>query len=505
MKKNILKIYLLFFLGTLHSFCYNQVNSTEVSNEIVLIFQKCPPDINKIHLPAGNTIGSASDIQYMDSAMTNTRITLQKAPCSDTIVIHTNDNVVEVTHAFNAVDGAKYLFNKGDSVLFTYKENVPFATILNRETSFLESNFDIFMRKEVRKNELSAKYYYYYPFFRKTAKDQKEEIRLRKLERDNVTEEWIHEYKVLDSLHNAGLLPEYVYNYRKNSLVSEINSTCTRDTVFMQYPKIREILGDTVLFAANNDSLLQFSYYRSYLQTAKINNHVKDIKLIKIDNGGSGSYYPNYFVRFDTISNLDFLSAKAKKYFLKIEMEPIFEYGDRNDIEKYCEKYISMTGDSLFVTKLLTDNKMNLNYSDQLLLIDSNNNQTNLHEILEKNKGKVIYIDFWASWCAPCKRSMPDAKLLREEYKNKDVVFVYLAFKDEEEAWKRDEQKLEVNYLSKSYFITNSKTARIIVDWDVRYIPRYLLFNKKGELVHRNAPGPHEKEIREQLDKLLKE
>ena len=44
----------------------------------------------------------------------------------------------------------------------------------------------------------------------------------------------------------------------------------------------------------------------------------------------------------------------------------------------------------------------------------------------------------------------------------------------------------------------------MIIDLKVGTIPRYLLFNKKGELVHYNAPGPHGKEIREQLSKLLK-
>ena len=99
----------------------------------------------------------------------------------------------------------------------------------------------------------------------------------------------------------------------------------------------------------------------------------------------------------------------------------------------------------------------------------------------------------------------PDARLLRREYQDKDVTFIYLAFNDEENKWKEDEQKLEVDYLSESYFIINSKTARIIADLKVRTIPRYLLYNKKGELVHLNAPNPHGEEIRKQLDKLLKE
>jgi len=183
------------------------------------------------------------------------------------------------------------------------------------------------------------------------------------------------------------------------------------------------------------------------------------------------------------------------------ELKKIIEVGNSNDIKKYCEQYISITDDTSFVNKLLAENKIDFSYSDEVLLIDRDNNETNLQEVLEKNNGKVIYIDFWASWCLPCLQSMPEAKLLREEYKDKSVVFVYLAFKDEENKWKEVEQKYEVNYLSESYFITNSKTA----DLKVNAIPRYLLYNKKNELIYFNAPGPNGEEIRVKLDELLKE
>ena len=149
--------------------------------------------------------------------------------------------------------------------------------------------------------------------------------------------------------------------------------------------------------------------------------------------------------------------------------------------------------------------KFNFSKSAQLLLIDKNNRQTNLYEVLGKNKGKVIYLDFWASWCAPCLQSMPHARILREEYKDKSVVFICLAINDEEANWKVAERIYGVNYLSESYFITNSKTEQVIIDLNVRTVPRYVLFDKNGVLVHSNAPEPRGREIREQLDKLLKE
>jgi Thiol-disulfide isomerase and thioredoxins len=46
-----------------------------------------------------------------------------------------------------------------------------------------------------------------------------------------------------------------------------------------------------------------------------------------------------------------------------------------------------------------------------------------LGRIFSKYKGKVTYVDFWASWCTPCRSEMPNAALLKQKLKGKDIVF----------------------------------------------------------------------------------
>jgi len=57
-------------------------------------------------------------------------------------------------------------------------------------------------------------------------------------------------------------------------------------------------------------------------------------------------------------------------------------------------------------------------------------NNSSVKEVIDsiksQNKGKVIYLDYWATWCAPCKAEMPNSKKLMKELKGKDVSFIYV-------------------------------------------------------------------------------
>ncbi len=122
--------------------------------------------------------------------------------------------------------------------------------------------------------------------------------------------------------------------------------------------------------------------------------------------------------------------------------------------------------------------------------------------IINKYKGKVIYMDFWASWCGPCKREMPFSLKMQEHFKGKDVVFVYMSSDKNPEAWKKAIKTLKItgeHYLiNKKVYIERSKVV------DVRYIPRYLIYDKNGKLVDKNAPRPSSSRATQMIEGLLK-
>lgn len=126
---------------------------------------------------------------------------------------------------------------------------------------------------------------------------------------------------------------------------------------------------------------------------------------------------------------------------------------------------------------------------------------TNFDDIVKAYKGKVIYLDFWASWCRPCKGEMPYSLNLQETYKDKDVAFVYISTDKNADAWKNSINNLAVT--GEHYRVNKNVYEQMNAKFNVQYIPRYVLIDKEGNVVDANAKRPSNSEVKKDIDKLL--
>lgn len=134
-------------------------------------------------------------------------------------------------------------------------------------------------------------------------------------------------------------------------------------------------------------------------------------------------------------------------------------------------------------------------------LMDPEYTDVTFQDVLDLYKGQVIYLDFWASWCRPCKNEMPHSAKLKEKLKGKDVVFVYMSSDQNEAAWRKAVN--ELNIVGENFRTNKNVYQGYNSLLNVRYIPRYVLINKEGKIVDENAKRPSHPEIINDIEKLL--
>ena len=113
-------------------------------------------------------------------------------------------------------------------------------------------------------------------------------------------------------------------------------------------------------------------------------------------------------------------------------------------------------------------------------------------------KGKVIYIDLWATWCGPCIQESPAFEALGKKYAGKDIVFLPVSTDTTTKPWLRylDGHKKElVQYHSNDIALKES--------WAIMYIPRFILIDKNFNIINAYAPRPSSEEISPLIDSVL--
>ena len=124
-----------------------------------------------------------------------------------------------------------------------------------------------------------------------------------------------------------------------------------------------------------------------------------------------------------------------------------------------------------------------------------------LEEVLAQYKGKVVYVDFWASWCAPCRREFPHSREVHKRFSGNDVEFVFFSTDREREAWLGAVEE-EGSLLAGSYRVLDDASA-FLKEIRLTSIPRYLIFDRNGKLVNQSAPRPSDKSIDAALKRWL--
>ena len=115
-------------------------------------------------------------------------------------------------------------------------------------------------------------------------------------------------------------------------------------------------------------------------------------------------------------------------------------------------------------------------------------------------KGKVVLIDFWATWCGPCISELPNVLATYEEYHGKGFDILGISLDNEEEALKSFIAKRKMPW--KQFFDGKGWGNKLAGQYGIRSIPATFLVGKDGKIVARDLRGPALKaEVAKLLDK----
>jgi len=130
------------------------------------------------------------------------------------------------------------------------------------------------------------------------------------------------------------------------------------------------------------------------------------------------------------------------------------------------------------------------------VFLDAKGNKVSLSSL----QGKVVFVNFWATWCPPCIKEMPSIQALKEKMKNKDVVFLLVDIDGNHEKAQAfmEKRKLDLPVYTPAATISGSYLGSSI--------PTTVIFDKKGNMVQRIVGGVdfNSEEVEKFMNQVLK-
>lgn len=128
------------------------------------------------------------------------------------------------------------------------------------------------------------------------------------------------------------------------------------------------------------------------------------------------------------------------------------------------------------------------------------NNQSPM-EVLSRFENKVIYLDFWASWCSPCMAAIPGTLDLAKHYQNQDVEVIFVGNNDQKISLENTIKKF--NITGKHLLLNEMESEIWRNEFAIKGIPTYVLIDKNQKVVESNAPHPDTQMAFDMIDSLL--